>query len=198
MIGDVQVLPASKKPDVPTPPLGSPPKLTPNEVPFAELFERAVGSGLEDRVALPGVQDKVSGRMITLPVADRQAAWILKLNPPEFPGLVQNEAFFLKAARDSGLEVAEAKVIHDRDERPGLLQQLAFAYLSCNGDAHGKNFSILKVRDEWRVAPAYGERERHGRRSDPEVDYQCVRREAGSLRVRGGFASASHDRDGVR
>ncbi|QDV09645.1 Serine/threonine-protein kinase HipA [Planctomycetes bacterium Poly30] len=214
-IGDVQVLPSADAAGPGTASAGPTLELAPHEVSFAELFERAVGSGLEDRAALPGVQDKISGRMITLPVADRDAAWILKLNPPEFPSLVQNEAFFLKAARDSGLDVAEARLIHDRDEQPGLLvrrfdrvalpdgsfqrvaqedacqvlgrypadkyrmssedvmralarptsapvvaarallQQLAFAYLSCNGDAHGKNFSILKVRGEWRVSPAY-------------------------------------------
>jgi len=215
VIGDVQVLPATEAPDGPAAPPGSTLELAPNEVSFAALFERAVGSGLEDRTALPGVQNKVSGRMISLPVADRHAAWILKLNPPEFPALVENEAFFLKAARDSGLEVTEAKLIHDQDEQPGLLvrrfdrvaqpdgsfrrlaqedacqvlghypadkyrmttedviralayptsapvvaarallQQFAFAYLSCNGDAHGKNFSLLKAQGEWRVSPAY-------------------------------------------
>ena len=214
-IGDVQVLPATEAQELPMSPLGSNLELAPNEVSFAALFERAVGSGLEDRVALPGVQNKVSGRMITLPVADRGAAWILKLNPPEYPALVQNEAFFLQAARDSGLEVAQAKLIYDQDQQPGLLvrrfdravqpdgsfkrlaqedacqvlgrypsdkyrtttedviqalayptsapivaarallQQFAFAYLSCNGDAHGKNFSLLKVQGEWRVSPAY-------------------------------------------
>ena len=36
-----------------------------------------------------------------------------------------------------------------------MLQQFAFAYLTCNGDAHGKNFSILHDGAEWRIAPAY-------------------------------------------
>jgi serine/threonine-protein kinase HipA len=215
VIGDVQVLPADASPGASTAAPAPTLELAPNEVSFAELFERAVGLGLEDRAALPGVQNKVSGQMITLPVADRHAAWILKLNPPEFPALVENEAFFLEAARASGLEVAESKLIRDKDEQPGLLvrrfdraaqpdgslrrvaqedacqvlgrypsdkyrmttedviralahttsapivaarallQQFAFAYLSCNGDAHGKNLSILKLQGEWRVSPAY-------------------------------------------
>ncbi|GAC1330990.1 MAG: hypothetical protein NVSMB13_19180 [Mycobacteriales bacterium] len=37
-----------------------------------------------------------------------------------------------------------------------LLQQLVFAYLSGNGDAHAKNFSVRQNPDgEWRVSPAY-------------------------------------------
>jgi serine/threonine-protein kinase HipA len=37
-----------------------------------------------------------------------------------------------------------------------LLRQVAFAYLSCNGDAHAKNFSIRQLdAGEWRVTPAY-------------------------------------------
>ena len=37
-----------------------------------------------------------------------------------------------------------------------LIQQLAFAYLTGNGDAHAKNFSVLQSRDgEWRISPAY-------------------------------------------
>jgi serine/threonine-protein kinase HipA len=37
-----------------------------------------------------------------------------------------------------------------------LLRQLAFAYLTGNGDAHAKNFSVLQgVDGEWRVSPLY-------------------------------------------
>ena len=37
-----------------------------------------------------------------------------------------------------------------------LLKQVAFAFLSCIGDAHAKNFSIRRLPDgEWRATPAY-------------------------------------------
>ncbi len=36
-----------------------------------------------------------------------------------------------------------------------LMRQIAFAYLTGNGDAHAKNFSIGIVDNEWRVTPAY-------------------------------------------
>ena len=37
-----------------------------------------------------------------------------------------------------------------------LVKQAVFAYLTCNGDAHAKNFSVRRLPDgEWRVTPAY-------------------------------------------
>lgn len=66
------------------------------------------------------VQDKVGAAVLNLPVAQRGARFILQLEPPEFAHLVENEAFFLRAARLSGLRVAPARVVHDLDGRPGL------------------------------------------------------------------------------
>lgn len=214
-VGDVQVVPEGDRPGEVAP-------LVLVEdwaaVRFAELFRASVGgtSPPIDRVALPGVQDKVSARLISVPVARRNERFLLKLDPPEFPHLVANEAFFLKAARRSGLDAAEAEVVRDKEGAMGLLvrrfdrvegaaggvralaqedgcqvlgrypadkyrvstgeviqalaavcqarpvaalallRQAAFAYLSCNGDAHAKNFSIRQLASgEWRVAPAY-------------------------------------------
>lgn len=48
--------------------------------------------------------------------------------------------------------VTGAPVVGARD----LLRQFVFAYVISNGDAHGKNFSVLQDRTgEWRVSPAY-------------------------------------------
>jgi serine/threonine-protein kinase HipA len=185
-------------------------------VDFTEVFERSVGVDPE-RTGLAGVQDKVSARMITVPVAGSRsttATHILKLNPPEFPYLVENESFFAEAARRSGLDVCDSTLVFDRHGRSGLLvtrfdrtvaegtvarhaqedgcqvlglypadkyrtsteallgglvrlcaaapvaalafyRQVVFAYLSCNGDAHAKNFSVLRHGTEWRASPAY-------------------------------------------
>ena len=171
-----------------------------------------------ERTVLPGVQDKVSAAMLNLPVAQHGRRFILKLNPPEYPHLVENEACFLQAARLSGLEGASAILVRDRDGQRGLLvqrfdrvpqgsdlsprmlavedacqvlgrppadkyltgyeqtlgalamvcqaplpaartllAQLVFAYLSGNGDAHAKNFSVLQdPSGEWLPSPAYG------------------------------------------
>jgi serine/threonine-protein kinase HipA len=184
---------------------------------FRDVYASVTGEQLEPaRASLPGMQVKVSARMIMLPVARAHERFILKLDPPEFPHLVANEAFFLRAAHQSGLAVAEAEVLHDANGEAGLLvtrfdrvtgtngtgkmlaqedacqvlgrypadkysvsaedvvaglagvtqaplvaardlvRQLAFAYLTGNGDAHAKNFSVLCLSSgEWRVAPAY-------------------------------------------
>jgi len=213
-VGDVQVVPAGEDPSDVDPRVSV---ADWSEVRFVELLAASVGSPEAiDRVALPGVQDKVSARMINVPVALEDARYLLKLDPPEFPHLVENEAFFLAAARGSGIVCADSEVVYDADDTPGLLvqrfdrvldasgsvavlaqedacqvlgrypadkyrvsteavidglarlcrarpvaaltllKQVAFAYLTCNGDAHAKNFSVRRLpQGEWRVTPAY-------------------------------------------
>lgn len=208
-IGDVQVIPVGWEP----PPQAAAEPL--EKVRFADLMARIVGPEGADRVALPGIQDKISSGMISLPVHLAGGPFILKLNPRGFPHLVENESFFLAAARDSGVPAARSELVHDRDGQPGLLvrrfdrvfdegawrplaqedgcqvlgrypadkyrvsseevlaaharvadaplvcardlvRQLAFAYLTCNGDAHAKNFSVRQAPDgEWEATPAY-------------------------------------------
>ena len=209
-VGDVQVMPSGQAP------AEVPPRVaieTVSQLSFAELLDEL---GIRaQRAALPGVQDKVSAAMINLPVARAGERAILKLNPPEYPHLVENEAFFLTAARKSRLTVPPSEVVTDRDGQPGLLvrrfdrvtvggalrllavedgcqvtdrppadkyllgtdrtfaaltavcdapalagrellRQLVFAYLTGNGDAHAKNFSVLQDPDgEWRISPVY-------------------------------------------
>lgn len=211
-VGDVQVLREGAAPGAGEQPSFSPKPL--GEVRFADLFRDVLAATPIDRTAIAGVQDKVSSAMISLPVTHRGAAWILNLNPPEHPHLVVNEAFFLEAARRSGLDVAHTELVHDPTGEPGLLvrrfdrtmaagrlvslpvedacqilgrypadkyrltaevvvqglatrcgaplvaartllQQLAFAYITCNGNAHAKNFSVVHRDGEWWVAPAY-------------------------------------------
>jgi serine/threonine-protein kinase HipA len=216
-IGDVQVVPEGISP------AAVPPRLEVDE--FAEVsFETLLDEvGIHaDRVALPGVQEKVSAAVLNLPVARHGTRFILKLNPPEFPQVVANEALFLRCAALAGLSTVTAEVVTDRDGGQGLLVQrfdrpasggkpaargsspamlavedacqatgrppadkyrvdsaeafralihlcgdpepaacdflgqLVFAYLSGNGDAHGKNFSVLRGPDgQWRPSPAY-------------------------------------------
>ena len=214
-IGDVQVVPEGELPD------GTPAAVTVgewSELSFDALFAEMTGDRLDPkRAAIPGVQGKASARMISRPVTRAHERFLLKLDPPEFPHLVDNEAFFLAAARDSGLAAASAEIVVDGSGRRGLLvrrfdrvaanhtnsttmlaqedacqvlgrypadkynlsavevvgglaaatsapivaareviRQLAFAYLTGNGDAHAKNFSVLcDVTGEWRVSPAY-------------------------------------------
>ena len=210
-IGDAQVVPAGVTP------AEVPPRIAIDNLADACFADLLTELGIRaQRMALPGVQDKTSAAMINLPVARAGERFILKLNPiSDYPHLVENEAFFLDAARVSGLSVPPHDLVTDRDGALGLLvrrfdritvdgelralavedgcqaadrppadkyllgtdrtfaalsavcdasvlagreliRQLAFAYLTGNGDAHAKNFSVLQeTSGEWRVSPAY-------------------------------------------
>lgn len=115
-IGDVQVLPAGDTAAETKPVVVD----DFSEIVFADLFAQAIGQQ-PDRVALPGVQDKVSAQMLNIPVQGRSHAYILKLNPPEFPHLVENEAFFFCAAARTRLRLADVELVHDKRGAPGLL-----------------------------------------------------------------------------
>jgi hypothetical protein len=60
--------------------------------------------------------------MLSTPLRGRRGggSWILKLAPPEFPRLVENEALFLAAAKDCGLDAPEFRVVRDRDGNAGF------------------------------------------------------------------------------
>jgi len=209
-IGDVQVAPSGIEPSE------VPPRVALERIGDVRFADLLVELGIRaQRAALPGVQDKTSAAMINVPVARAGERYILKLNPAEFPHLVENEKFFLDAARKSGLSVPPNELVSDADGEPGLLvtrfdritvagtprslavedgcqvldrppadkyllgadrifaalarvcdatavagrdliRQLAFAYITGNGDAHAKNFSVLQgPGGEWRVSPAY-------------------------------------------
>ena len=209
-VGDIQVVPAGDTPADTTPIIVD----DFSKVVFAELFARAIGQQ-PDRTALPGVQDKISGQMLSVPVRGQARAYILKLNPPEFPHLVENVDFFFRAAARTRLRLAKVELVCDQVGAPGLLvhrfdripegdhlrplavedacqvlgrwpgdkyvistedaitglarrcrapgvaafelfRLLVFAYLSGNGDLHGKNLAILQdQRGEWKITPAY-------------------------------------------
>jgi serine/threonine-protein kinase HipA len=209
-VGDVQVVPEG------TPPTRASARITASdfgEVSFAELL--ASYDVDIDRVAIAGVQDKFSLAMLSVPVIGSDRSYILKLDPPEYPHLVANEAFFLARSARSRIVTVDARVVSDRDGRDGLvvtrfdrahrdgrvaayavedgcqvlglhpeakyrlsteevlgalvrvcaaprpaalefLRQAVFAYLTGNGDAHAKNFSVLADdAGRWRPAPAY-------------------------------------------
>ncbi|WP_165314368.1 type II toxin-antitoxin system HipA family toxin [Agromyces protaetiae] len=183
---------------------------------FDDLLAEA---GVSERPALAGVQDKASAAMLSLPVRRRGERFILKLDPPDYPNLVDDEAFFLSLAHETHLPAVRASVLTDASDRHGLLvtrfdrvadtslavdavrsiavedaaqvagvwpadkynlsfeqaasaligvtkapavaglrllEQLAFAWLTGNGDQHAKNLSVFEaVPGEFRVAPAY-------------------------------------------
>jgi len=117
-VGDVRVVGHDLKPKSNSRILPSAPK----DVSFEDLFARSIDpSTLELDSALPGVQNKLSDAMVSFPVTGTNGPAILKLNPPEYPLIVENEAFCLGLARHAGLSVPAFEVIKDRDGVSGLL-----------------------------------------------------------------------------
>jgi serine/threonine-protein kinase HipA len=212
-IGDVTVLPGDHA-STATP--RSVERASLSETTFAELYARVLAPEPEDRVGLPGVQSKFSEGMISLPLTWGERPSILKLNPPDFPGVVENEELLLDLAAAAGIRVPEHCIVVDAEGASGLLvarfdrvqcadggwralaqedacqvlglypadkyrpateevvqalsqccdapivaareyiRMVVFAYLTCNGDAHAKNFSVLRdPTGEWRPTPAY-------------------------------------------
>jgi serine/threonine-protein kinase HipA len=115
-IGDVVVVPTGAKP-------GSvPPRVLVEDLGRTRFADLLTELGITaQRIGLPGVQDKTSAAMINLPVARAGERYILKLDASEFPYLVENETFFLGAARESGLTVPDFEIVRDADGAPGLL-----------------------------------------------------------------------------
>ena len=91
---------------------------------FRELLERSLSpAGVAAHSSTAGIQPKVSAAMISLPLRRKQGAThcLLKLGPPEYPRLVENEAFFMAAAREAGLACARVELVHDADGEAGLV-----------------------------------------------------------------------------
>ena len=115
-VGDVQVVPEGEPPLLVEPLVSVKSSFT--EVNFTDILNQA---GVVDPLALAGVQDKASARMLSIPVGHADRQYILKIDPPEFPNVVRNEAFFLGLAAATGISVAHAELVHDSSGRPGLL-----------------------------------------------------------------------------
>jgi serine/threonine-protein kinase HipA len=85
-------------------------------------FDQLLGDpDLIDPVALAGVQDKLSAGMISLPVASAGKRFILKLNAPEFPHVVENELVMFRYAAKLRIPLSRVELIRDVAGRPGLL-----------------------------------------------------------------------------
>ncbi len=120
-VGDVSVAPVGEAPRERAP-VADLPRL--GEASFRELLAKSLqyGDGGGD-VSFAGVQPKVSAAVISFPVraGDEGNAYILKMAPPEYPRLVENEAFFMNVARAAGIDVAPTRVVHDREGVAALL-----------------------------------------------------------------------------
>ncbi|MBN4049909.1 HipA domain-containing protein [bacterium AH-315-M10] len=96
-----------------------------SQINFLQYFEQTVlaeGANPGDG-SIAGVQEKISASMISFPlnVAREEKSYILKLNPPDKPSLVENEHCCLKLASRCGLPVCRTKIVRDKEQNPGLL-----------------------------------------------------------------------------
>ncbi|MBX3104133.1 MAG: HipA domain-containing protein [Cryobacterium sp.] len=139
-IGDVQVVSADQ-------PLPAEPESIQLEAPlesirFAEVLEQTSITGKPPTIA--GVQDKASASMISLPLKLRHERYILKLNPPEYPHLVENENHFLEWSRAAGISTTKARIFRDADDVPGLLVT-RFDRVSTDDASRGAKGSTTKA-----------------------------------------------------
>lgn len=89
-----------------------------SDITFGELLSDV---NQVDPSALAGVQDKVSGRMLTVPMNFGGRCHLLKLQVPEYPYVIENEAFFLQRAQRLRGQVVQADVVQDKTGHRGLL-----------------------------------------------------------------------------
>lgn len=121
--GDVQVVPSG---DIPVEP-ATLADASNEELDFSLLANTV------DLHGLPGVQDKASASMLTLPLALQGTRYLLKLDPPEHAHLVENEALHLLGARALKIPVARNSVIMDSNGLPGLLVERFDRVLNADG-----------------------------------------------------------------
>jgi len=117
-VGDVTILPVGEVPHEPQPLVVADRDF--DQLSFGDLLDAA---GVIDPVALAGVQDKMSTRVLSLPVQYAGRRYILKLDSPQTPHIVTNEDFFIRLAAAARFPVVSASVVHDSTGRPGLLVQ---------------------------------------------------------------------------
>ncbi|MGH3635024.1 type II toxin-antitoxin system HipA family toxin [Mycobacterium sp.] len=115
-VGNIAVVPSGTDPARPLP-MFDPQR----DTDFRVVFDKLVGSVDADPVGLAGVQPKVSAAMMSTPTRTRSGPAILKLNPAQYPLLVENEHFFMSMAAACGLRVATTSLLHDADGRSALL-----------------------------------------------------------------------------
>jgi serine/threonine-protein kinase HipA len=144
-VGDVQIVPAGQHPRQAEPLVQVDQGF--EEVTFSEILEAA---GVIDPVALAGVQDKASARMISVPVGQAGKRYILKVDPPEFPFVVQNEAYFVRRAALAHFPVVGAHVVHDATGRAGLLVERFDRMIGPDGE-----LVALAVEDATQVMGLY-------------------------------------------
>lgn len=116
-IGDVRIIASGAEPH-------DPPHVMEHrswiDVDLADLFTQSISSS-HDAVAIPGVQPKISGRMISFPAAGTTGPAIIKLDPPEYRRLVANESAMLGVAARLGYPAPTHRLVQDHVGSTGLV-----------------------------------------------------------------------------
>lgn len=107
-IGDVQILPEGVLPSDESLILKLPRDTS--SLNFEDTREEYFGTRAS---GIPGVQDKVSSKMLNARVKSAHQEYIIKFNPEKVPFAVENEFFFLKLARECGLETSSFELLTD-------------------------------------------------------------------------------------
>lgn len=202
-VGRVVVLPEGERPKKPEASIDL-------DAPDLDFENVLADAGVPDPNAIAGVQEKASARTIAFPMGEEA---IVKISPPEYPWLVENEYACIQAFRGmkgQKNKIVDAKVIRDQHGRSGLVikrsdgqfphkhavedagqllniypadkynvsfeevteavlgvvsspilaaqglaTQLAFSWLSGNGDLHAKNVSVINKGKGFELAPVY-------------------------------------------
>lgn len=113
-VGDVQIVPMGSRPEA-VPPLVQLKKRT-EEISFADY---AAVPGPVDHSALPGRQDKVTAGY--LGPKDPWKAYILKFNDARHQHQVQMEYLLLAKAKKLGIDVVDARIVHDAVGQSALM-----------------------------------------------------------------------------
>lgn len=116
LIGDVQVLATKSDQDVDRETLWLPRDTT--TLNFSRIREEHFGGRAS---GVPGVQDKVSSKMMNARARWTNVDYILKLNPSDVPFAVENEGFFLALAKRCGIMTASNKTLTDGTGQHALL-----------------------------------------------------------------------------
>jgi serine/threonine-protein kinase HipA len=145
-IGDVSVVLDADAPDEATPTVDT---VALSSVRFADILQESLEGKRGREPTIPGAQEKVSAARISLPLrAKTGAAYILKLNPPKLPRLVENEHFFMRMAKAAGLDVAKTALVHDRDGAAGLLVERFDRVLTKAPKREASGMVVSKVHQE--------------------------------------------------
>lgn len=120
---------------------------------FDDVWRKVVGEAALEEKSIAGVHRKISAQRISMPIRGKSNAgeFILKLNSPDKPDLVANEAFFLKFAKICRIDAVQARIVFDSAGMSGLLVRR----FDREVDSNNQRASKLHVEDACQFLDRY-------------------------------------------